>query len=247
MSAVLSVIVLANLLACVIAATLAFTAHSTSLQRTAPVGVRQASALRVGFHRRSQRPYRIFLYRPSDRECNAPKVSVRTVRCRGAFNNLPSVLLGSLGTIALPRIASETLRECSPAPDQKNSGCRSTHRGGTTVLAELIVAWLLPLAFGANFASAVPAARLLIVAGFFLSIRRILVVFLQAVGRPGRTGVGEVAALVVLAVFAVLLIPPLGIVGASTALVLAAGASDVYLWLALRRGPAHDRLLARSR
>ncbi len=100
--------------------------------------------------------------------------------------------------------------------------------------------WLLPFAFGASFAPAVSAARILIVAGFFLSIRRILVVFLQAVGRPGHTGYGELAALAVLVAFALLLVPPLGIVGAGFALLLAAGASDAYLLIALRRRLAEN-------
>ena len=50
---------------------------------------------------------------------------------------------------------------------------------------------LLPSPFGTAFAGAIAPARILILAGFFMGMRRIFVVFLQSVGRPGRTVVGE--------------------------------------------------------
>jgi O-antigen/teichoic acid export membrane protein len=240
-STVLAVIVVANLLACLIAARLALTAPPTSLQGSAPVRVRPLIRYGLASIAGASAPI-------DSLSIDQAIVSVMVARGQlglyvvaGAFNTLPSVLVSSLGTIALPRIAGE------PQPTARRRAMRRTATFAvliaacTTLLAELVVAWLLPFAFGANFAPAVPAARILIVAGFLLSVRRILVIFLQALGRPGHTGVGEAAALCVLGIFALVLIPPLGIVGASIALLLAAGASDVYLCLALRGHPAQDQ------
>jgi O-antigen/teichoic acid export membrane protein len=237
---VLSVIVLANLIACLIAARLAFTAHSTPLQGTAAVKVRPLLRYGLASIVGASAPIDSFSIDQVIVGVMLSRAQLGLYVVGGAFNNLTTVLLSSLGTIALPRIAGEPQAIARRRLIKRTAVAGALIAGGTTLFAELIVAWLLPLAFGANFAPAVPAARILIVAGFFLSIRRILVVFLQAVGRPGHTGVGEVAALAVLAISAVLLVPPLGIVGASSALVLAAGASDIYLWLALRSRPKED-------
>jgi stage V sporulation protein B len=151
-----------------------------------------------------------------------------------AFDNLPGILVSGIGTIALPRIAG--------APDLKSRGAIMTRTvllalalaAAATIFAEAIVGWLLPAAFGGAFAGAIAPARILILAGFFMGIRRIFVVFLQAVGRPGHTGVGEMAALGTLLVLAVLLVPILGLIGASLALLGSAATANIYLLWALR-------------
>lgn len=151
-----------------------------------------------------------------------------------AFDNLPGILVSGIGTIALPRIAG--------APDAKGRGSIMTRTvllalglaAAATVFAEAIVGWLLPAAFGGAFAGAIAPARILILAGFFMGMRRIFVVFLQAVGRPGRTGVGEMVALGTLLVLALFLVPILGLVGASLALLGSAAAANIYLVWVLR-------------
>ena len=116
--------------------------------------------------------------------------------------------------------------------------------GAATAFTEAIVGWLLPAAFGEAFAGAVAPARVLILAGFFMGMRRIYVVFLQGVGRPGRTGIGEAIALVTLLALAAVLVPLLSLMGASLALLGAAVASNVYLLLGAARP---DRCLGASR
>jgi O-antigen/teichoic acid export membrane protein len=152
----------------------------------------------------------------------------------GAFDNLSSTLVSGIGTIALPRIAGAPDRESRDALMKRTFLIAVALAAAAAFFAEAIVGWLLPIAFGQAFAGAVAPARVLIVAGFFMGVRRILVVFLQAIGRPGRTGVGELVALVTLLVFAAVLIPLLGLVGAALALLVAAVAANCYLLLVLR-------------
>ena len=231
---VLSVIVVANVLACLIAAKLAFATPSGGLP--APTFVAVPQLLRYGLASIAGASAPI-----DSLSVDQAIVGVMLSRAQlgfyvvgGAFNNLSSILISSLGTVALPRIASQTDARARQLLIKRTAVIAVLIALSATLLAEIIVAWLLPLAFGAAFAPAIPAARILIVAGFFLSTRRILVVFLQAVGSPGHTALGEVTALIVLALFAVVLIPTFGLIGASAALAIAAASSNVYLWLALR-------------
>ncbi len=150
-----------------------------------------------------------------------------------AFNNLASILVSGLGVVALPRIAAEGDRSLRNRSMIRIAIASAGLAAGVTGGVELIVPFVLPLAFGGAFASAVPAARILVLAGFFLALRRILIVFLQALGRPGQTGVGEAVGICTLAFLALVLIPALGLIGASTALAGAAATADVYLVFAL--------------
>jgi O-antigen/teichoic acid export membrane protein len=151
-----------------------------------------------------------------------------------AFDNLSSLLVSGIGTIALPRIAGAPDHESRRALMRRTAFLAVALAGGAALLAEAIVGWILPVAFGTDFAGAIPPARVLILAGFFMAVRRILVVFLLAIGRPGHTAVGEGIALLTLFAFAAVLVPILGLVGASVALLAAAMAANLYLLRALR-------------
>jgi O-antigen/teichoic acid export membrane protein len=161
-----------------------------------------------------------------------PRAQLGLYVVAAAFDNLPSILMNAYGTIAMPRIAAETSLTVRRNLIRRTAVRAVCIAGGAALFAEAIVSWLLPFAFGGNFSPAIPVARVLIVAGFLLSLRRILVVFLQAAGRPGRTAGGEVIALAALVIFAVLLVPLLGLIGAAIALILAAVIADSYLlWM----------------
>jgi O-antigen/teichoic acid export membrane protein len=151
-----------------------------------------------------------------------------------AFDNLPSILVSTYGTVALTRITAETDLAARRHLIRRTAVGAAFIAGGASLFAEVIVGWLLPAAFGTSFSPAIPVARVLIVAGFFLSFRRILVIFLQAAGRPGRTAPGEAIALATLALAAVILVPLLGLIGAACALILAALVADAYLLWMLR-------------
>jgi O-antigen/teichoic acid export membrane protein len=152
----------------------------------------------------------------------------------GAFNNLPSLFVNGIATIALPRIAAESDNATRNHLIARIALAAVLVGAAASVFAEVIVAWALPFAFGSGFSGAVPVARVLIVAGFFLAVRRMLVVFLQASGRPGETTVGELIALVALTIAAGVLVPTLGLIGGGLALILAALVADSYLTWALR-------------
>lgn len=163
-----------------------------------------------------------------------------------AFNNLPSLLVSGIGTIALPRLAAEH------DPAERRRRMRRIGFGvvimaaAATLFAEGIVGFVLPFAFGQAFSPGIPAARILIVAGFFFGLRRILVVFLSAVGRPGTTTLGEGLSLLALVVFAAILTPYFHLIGASTSLVLAAVVSDAYLLWALRQATSEGAGVSRG-
>jgi O-antigen/teichoic acid export membrane protein len=152
-----------------------------------------------------------------------------------AFDNLPGILVSGVGMIALPRLARAPDGESRRAIMRNAMLLALALAGAAALFTEAIVGWLLPVAFGSAFSGAVAPARILILAGFFMGMRRILVVFLQGVGRPGRTGVGEMIAVVALLLLAALLLPLLGLIGASLALLGAAIAANAYLVWALRR------------
>jgi O-antigen/teichoic acid export membrane protein len=151
-----------------------------------------------------------------------------------AFDNLPGILVSGVGMIALPRLAGAPDAESRKAIMKQAVFLSAALAGAATVFTEAIVGWLLPAAFGGAYSGAVGPARVLIVAGFFMGMRRIFVVVLQAVGRPGRTGVSEALALFTLLGLAALLVPILGILGGSLALLGAAVAANLNLLWALR-------------
>lgn len=157
-----------------------------------------------------------------------------------AFDNLPSILMNSYGSVALTRITAERDSAARRHVIRRTAVGAAWIAGGASLFAEGIVGWLLPAAFGADYTAAVPVARVLILAGFLLSYRRILIVLLQAAGRPGQTAVGEMMGLGILVVGAFTLVPLFGLVGAAYALILAAIVADIYLlwklgWIRLRK------------
>lgn len=154
-----------------------------------------------------------------------------------AFDNLPGILVAGVGTIALPRLAAAKSPESRRAIMKRALLLAVLVAGAATIFTEAIVGWLLPAAFGDAFAQAVVPARILILAGFFMGLRRILVVFLQGVGRPGHTGVGEAIGLATLLLLAALLVPTLGLPGASLALLGSALVANLYLLRVLRTTP----------
>ena len=163
-----------------------------------------------------------------------PRYQLGLYAVGSAFDNLPGILVSGVGVIALPRLAGAPDRESRIAIMKRSVWLAVALAGAATVFAEAIVGWLLPLAFGEAFAGAVMPARVLILAGFFMGLRRILVVLLQGFGRPGRTGVGEAVGLAVLLLLGALLVPTLGLLGASLSLLGAALAANAYLLRVLR-------------
>ena len=104
-----------------------------------------------------------------------------------------------------------------------------------SALAVGIAAWfLLPLVFGADYATALPALWLLLVAAVPLSVGRLLAGDLKGRGRPGLVSAAAVTGLVIMVVGNLLLLERGGIEAAALVSIVAYGANAVGLILGYR-------------
>lgn len=126
-----------------------------------------------------------------------------------AFTNLTRAFGSSMGLVLAPYVAS------LPASEQR----RSLSRGlaVTAALCGIVTLGLVPstellvpLLFGDPFRPAIPLAQVLLIAGFFLGVRRAAIPGLQGIGYPE---IGSYAELYALLAFAVLL--PVGLMSSS--------------------------------
>lgn len=158
-----------------------------------------------------------------------------------AFETGPVLVLLALTSVCTPTVASIS------DPAAQRAHCRRWIVIGATLglivvfLIQLVIDPGLELAFGSEAAAAIPATRILVVAGLFLGLRRLTAGMLQGMGRPLAATWAEVSGL---AVFAVLIYPlsrHWGVEG-SCAVMLLAGltATAVSLFLIARpaSGPA---------
>lgn len=135
----------------------------------------------------------------------------------------PVALIGSSQSLlALPDSS-----KASSSDDDRRAVLRR-HLGVSLVLsivASAIAFPLLPIVipwlFGADFAAAVPTARILVVAAVSMNVARVGGALLRGTGRPLAPGLAEAAAVVVTGLLLLALLSPLGIVGAAIASVAA--------------------------
>lgn len=146
-----------------------------------------------------------------------------------AFSNLSSLVLASVGLIASPRLSR------AAAPERREIVRRvlliaSAAGVAVTLVVQASLDPVFRLAFGSAFADAVPVARILVVAGLFLALRRLLAQLLQGLGAPGTATAGELLGLAVLLVGLAALVPAFGLVGAALAVTVAGATSCAYLY-----------------
>lgn len=110
-----------------------------------------------------------------------------------AFTNLPRFIAQAIGMVAYPHIARHTDQHVRWTTMWRFVGLATLACAAIVGLLELTVARLVPLMFGASFDGAIPVARVLLIASFFLSVRRILSDGARGIGKPG---VGTIAELV---------------------------------------------------
>ena len=91
--------------------------------------------------------------------------------------------------------------------------------------------WLLPRVFGPGFEGAAAAARVLLVAALFQGCNTVLGAALRNVGSPGSGALAEGVGLAVTALLLIVLLPPLGILGAALASSTGAAAATALLLL----------------
>ena len=107
---------------------------------------------------------------------------------------MPSTALGQyLG----PRVAS-TPRDHQRRTALKWVGVAFLFTTAVAVVMQPFIAPVTRLAFGESSMDAVPLARLLVFAGIFLGLRRLLGMALAAMGHPTQTGAAETTAFVVM-------------------------------------------------
>ena len=147
-----------------------------------------------------------------------------------------SVLLGqSVAMVALPAVA-----EVEDPGERRRRAARFvsvTALGATILTVPLIVftPQLIELFFGASFLPATDVTRVLLVASVALSLNRVLQVVLQAANRPLDAGIAEVVAVAVTALALAALLPPLGILGAGLASLLAYVTSTAWMLRRVKR------------
>jgi O-antigen/teichoic acid export membrane protein/O-antigen ligase len=146
-----------------------------------------------------------------------------------AFSNLPRVVAMSVGMIAYPDVASQ-----SSEAEARRALWRYFFLGlGLSALVigglEIVTGKLVLLFFGAEFESATPIARVLLLATLFMAARRVLTDGVNGMGRPGLGTISEIASWVFLLPTIALLLPRYGAVGVAFALAISWFASLVLL------------------
>lgn len=156
-----------------------------------------------------------------------------------SFSQLTLPLATAFGAVAFPRIAA------SVEPGSGKAVQRTVLLGGfaatIVVLVPLVIIapWVIPLLFGKGYGRALLAFWLLAPGAVAFAMNYVLSDVLRGWGRPLAPTVAEsIAAVATIALLAVL-VPALGIDGASIASSIAYGVGTVVLWHALFRAKGH--------
>jgi O-antigen/teichoic acid export membrane protein len=153
-----------------------------------------------------------------------------------AFTNLVRFIGQSIGTVAYPSVAAVS------AVLQRRRLWRFTAfnlviSGFVVAVLEVFVDPLLPLLFGDDFEDAVPVARILLLAAFFFSVRRVLTESSRGAGYAVAGSLAEMTSWVVLALAAVAFVPLYELNGIALSLTVAAASSLVLLSLIVALRP----------
>jgi len=169
-----------------------------------------------------------------------------------AWSNAGAPLMHGVSAVIVPKLA---VRNGYGPGGPGSELARATRIG--VVLAALTAVGLLALAsagirifFGARFAPAIPAARLLAVAGGVAGLNSILSEGMRGLGRPGAVLRAELAAFAITAAGLWLLLRPMGIYGAALVSLVAYAITTGWLLaeaLSVTRVPITDFLIPRRR
>ncbi len=134
-----------------------------------------------------------------------------------AWSSATSPLLGALGAVLFPRVASQASRE-----DQVRALTQGSRLAilGSLIVAIIVTAFTpraIPLLFGVKFAAAIPAALILVVAGAISAFNLVTEEGLKGLGQPAPVMWAEFGGLVVTVVSLWLMLRLLGIMGAALA------------------------------
>lgn len=148
-----------------------------------------------------------------------------------AFTNLPRFVAHSLGMVAFPRVAEHRGRGDARGVAVDMFLLTLASSTMIVVLLEIVVGWLIPWLFGDVFRGAVPVARVLLIAAFFFSLRRVVADALRGFELPWPGTISEIVSWVVFAVTIYPLADRHGALGAAAAYSAAATVSFVYIAL----------------
>jgi O-antigen/teichoic acid export membrane protein/O-antigen ligase len=155
-----------------------------------------------------------------------------------AFTNLPRAAAQSIGYIAYPRVAAKPDRTEGRRALWKYFFIGVVVTGAVVAILIVTADKLVAFFFGAEFAGAVPVARILLLGVFFSAIRRVLTDGLRGLGHPGIGTIAEVSAWIFL-VPALPMLLPHGATGVALALTIGWALSlGVALGFAVMEGKA---------
>lgn len=167
-----------------------------------------------------------------------------------AFESGPVLVLVAVATVALQRVSA------AATPRERSRMVRLVVIGAviivllTIISIQAVLEPVLVFAFGEEARSGVEVARILVLAGGLLGMRRVLAAVLQGLGRPYQTMLGEAAGFVTMLVGMVVVAPNHGVEGAGWSLVAAGAVATAVQGWALWRfsGPraAQPESLQRS-
>lgn len=153
-----------------------------------------------------------------------------------AFVNLPRSLAQSVAVIAFPNIA----RRAGENMVLRRSMWHFIFVVGivsaiVVLLLCAAVPYLVPLFFGRSFTPAVPLARILLLGGWALAVRRILVECARGLGYPVISSYTELFIVLWMVGITLLLISNLGVIGLSIGVATGQGAALLFGWALVAR------------
>jgi O-antigen/teichoic acid export membrane protein len=152
-----------------------------------------------------------------------------------SFTTLTMIVAVSVGVVEYPHVAGQPDRAVGRRTVVRYLLLTLALCGGIAVALELILPVLVPFLFGEEFSSAVPAARILVLAGVALAVRRILSDGLRALGRPTAGTIAELASWATLVPTLALFAPLFGTTGIAAAVAIASGVGAASLGVVLTR------------
>jgi O-antigen/teichoic acid export membrane protein len=153
-----------------------------------------------------------------------------------SLTTLAAPVVGSLGSVLFPRIASRTLSAESGRRLQRRALWMAAALAVGLVLPLVLAApWLVPFVFGPPFRDAVPLVALLAPAGMFLALGRVCGDLLRGHGQPLAVARAQMVSAVTMVVLLSVLVPRYGVTGAALASSSSAGIAVLLMVRKLRR------------
>jgi O-antigen/teichoic acid export membrane protein len=146
-----------------------------------------------------------------------------------SFTTLPMVVALSIGMVEYAHVAGQADRSAGRRTVTAYLTLTMVVCTALVTVVFLAVPTILPWLFGQDFAGAVTAARILLVAGLARAARRILSDGMRAMGDPAAGSFAEVVSWIALVVLLGALVPLFGINGVATAVAISSAAAVLFL------------------